>query len=168
MEDCGGWVGILFALPRGMSAVNLVPKKILVSTDFSEASDYAVKYAVGLAKQLGASLVLLHAYEIPLLTLPGSAAALAPEIVQKIVTASEDALRERAAGLRDSGVPIETMLKTGDARQTIVAVASFIHADLIVMGTHGRTGLSRVLIGSVAENVVRTATVPVLTVKPPA
>ena len=88
--------------------------------------------------------------------------------MQKIVTASEDALLERAAGLRDSGVPIETMLKTGDARQTIVAVASFIHADLIVMGTHGRTGLSRVLIGSVAENVVRTATVPVLTVKPPA
>ena len=71
-----------------MSAPNLVPKKNLVSTDFSVASDYAVQYAVGLAKQLWASQVSLHAYETPSLTLPGATAALPHGNAQERVTAA--------------------------------------------------------------------------------
>jgi nucleotide-binding universal stress UspA family protein len=141
-------------------------KRIVCPTDFSDAAAPAERLAAALARSLGAEVVLLHvASESPLWreTL-GTAQVRAVFEAQRKWAA--DALAERAVVLAGEGVGARGLVKVGVAWQEIVRVAADEHADMIVMGTHGRSGLDRLLLGSVTERVVRRAPCPVLTVRP--
>ena len=140
-----------------------LPKTILVATDFSESAEYSLDYAVALAGKLDAKIHLLNAIGIPSLGVPELGVALTSTLIDSMVKASQTELDKLAA--RRPQAQIETMLRTGDARDVIVHAAEEVRADLIVMGTHGRRGVSRALLGSIAEGVVRTAPCPVLTIR---
>ena len=135
--------------------------RILVPTDFSETSDRALDYAHLLARHFGASVHLLHV----LPDVAGPEASVQAFLADGAAERAE-ALADARASLRHRSVGIasqEALFGVADA--TIVAYASQARMDLIVMGTHGRTGVAHLLMGSVAERVVRTATCPVLTVR---
>jgi nucleotide-binding universal stress UspA family protein len=141
------------------------PSKILVSTDFSKASEHAVDYALGLARKLGAEVILLHAYELPMVGFPDGTLLATAEMANQIITSAQSLLDKMVVSRSDCGVRLTPLLRNGDPRDEILATAKRAGADLIVMGTHGRRGLARALLGSVAEAVVRTAECPVLTVR---
>jgi nucleotide-binding universal stress UspA family protein len=155
-----GWSGPSLA---PLSCMTL-PKTILVPTDFGDASQSAVDYAVALARKLGADLVILHTYEIPVVGFPDGAMVVTADLGERILEGAQSGLDKEVARVSTSGLAVRSMIKQGDAWRCILDATDEVGADLIVMGTHGRKGLPRVLIGSVAEKVVRTATVPVLTV----
>lgn len=137
-------------------------KKILFPTDFSHCSDAALGVATSLARDTGAKLLIVHIEEPPMAYGGGEMYYGLPD------PASEDlqAMLARVKPLDDS-VPFEHHLVVGDPAGSIVRLAEEQNADLIVMGTHGRTGLSRLLMGSVAEAVVRKSPCPVFTYKEP-
>jgi nucleotide-binding universal stress UspA family protein len=140
-------------------------RRILVPTDFTETSDHALEWALDLAKRLGAALTVLHAYEIPIVGFPDGAIIATPEIAGRIADASKAALESVMAKIRDRGVAVDGVLREGVPWEEINAVSDAIDADLVVIGTHGRRGLTRALLGSVAENVVRTAKRPIVTIR---
>jgi nucleotide-binding universal stress UspA family protein len=142
-----------------------LPKRILVPTDFSAQADSALDYAVDLAAKLHAHITIMHSYEIPMIGFPDGALAATADLTGRILTAAQDALQACVEARKNRGVQLSSLLRNGDPRQMINAVAQDIHADLIVMGTHGRRGISHALLGSVAESIVRTAKCPVLTVR---
>ncbi|HSP79376.1 MAG TPA: universal stress protein [Myxococcaceae bacterium] len=143
-------------------------RRILVPIDFSEHSRHALEHALSLAEPLGASVDLLHVWVPPrhvapdtLLLVPGSADA------SLETTGLTHAGRELHAWLeryRSSPVLLQAHLERGHAAETIAHVAEHGY-DLIVMGTHGRTGLARVMLGSVAQKVSTLAPCPVMTVR---
>lgn len=139
-------------------------EKILVPTDLGNGGASALAYAVGLAKSLGAELVLLHAFELPVVGFPDGALVATADLASRIINASQKALDEAVDKYKGQSVKITQLLKQGDPREVILAVTNDMNADLIVMGTHGRRGIARALIGSTTESVVRTSPVPVLTV----
>lgn len=135
--------------------------RILVPTDFSATSDGALEYARVLATRFGASLHLLHVLDDPFVADGLSAEAYiteAPSLKTAMLDDARARLRRRATGCTT------TEAIFGRAPATIVEYAQQVEIDLIVMGTRGRTGLAHLLLGSVAERVVRTAPCPVLTV----
>jgi nucleotide-binding universal stress UspA family protein len=136
---------------------------ILVAHDFSDCAEAALDTALALAGALQARVTLLHAYEVPTYVFPESVVATS-DLVGQVRGAAEEGLANVAERARKSGVKIDTILRQGVAWSEIDAAALALKCDLVVMGTHGRRGLSRVLLGSVAEKVVRTAPCPVLTV----
>ena len=140
-------------------------RRILVPTDFTETSDRALDWALDLAKRLGAAVTILHAYEIPIVGFPDGAIIATPEIAGRISDASKAALESTMARAQDRGVTVDGVLREGVPWEEINAVADAIDADLVVIGTHGRRGLTRALLGSVAENVVRTAHRPIVTIR---
>ncbi len=144
--------------------MNLVPKTILVGTDFGEASDRALDHAVALAQATNARIVLLHACPVEAFGFPEGPPA-TRDLLNEMQGAARSALDEVIARRQTARVPIEARVELGDARDALVAAAGQIHADLVVMGTHGRRGVRRALLGSVAESVTRTAPCPVLTVR---
>jgi nucleotide-binding universal stress UspA family protein len=137
-------------------------KKILFPTDFSTLSDAALQYATTLARDMGAKLVIVHIEEPP-------AAYGAGEMYYGIPDPDTAALTKMLEAVRpaDAAVPFEHRLVTGEPATEIVELAKEVGVDLIVMGTHGRTGLGRLLMGSVAESVVRRAACPVFIFKEP-
>jgi nucleotide-binding universal stress UspA family protein len=139
-------------------------KTILVPTDFGEPGRSALAYAVDLAQSVGAKVVLLHAFELPIMGFPDGVVVATADMATRIVTAAQKALDDAVAPYRKEKVEIQSLLTQGDPREVVLAVAKETSADLIVMGTHGRKGIARALIGSVTESVVRTSPVPVLTV----
>jgi nucleotide-binding universal stress UspA family protein len=141
-------------------------RKILCPVDFSEGSERAVAYAASLARQLGASIELVHVWASPVYAFPDGALILGAEAVDRLTTDLRGQLDACVARHADRDLLVAGRLVQGDSPREIVAVAKAIDADLVVMGTHGRTGLARALVGSVAERVVRTSPVPVLTVPP--
>ena len=141
----------------------MLPKNILVPTDISEGAEQALDYACELARTLGAQIHLLNVIGIPALGVPELGVALTASMIDGLVVGNQDAL-DRLARSRSTQIG-QVMVRTGDARDVINQTAKEIGADLIVMGTHGRRGISRALLGSVAENVVRTAPCAVLTVR---
>jgi len=134
---------------------------ILQPTDFSQHSEYAHEVACALAHDYGARLMILHV--APTMMVYGQG-VIPPD--PEVVSQEAQAQLERLKAPNDS-VQVKRRLEKGDPATEIVGVAEEIGADLIVMGTHGRTGLSRLLMGSVAEQVMRKACCPVLTVKAP-
>ena len=142
----------------------LLPKMILVPTDFGDPSAAALDYAIGLAGALGAEIVLLHSYELPIIGMPDGTMVATAELASRILEGAKVGLDKEVARRKDAGASIRAIIKQGDACQMINETADEVKAGLIVMGTHGRRGLPRALIGSVAEKVVRTAHVPVLTI----
>jgi nucleotide-binding universal stress UspA family protein len=143
-------------------------KRILVPTDFGSPSSAAVDYAINLASMAGASVTVFHAYEIPVIAVPDGTFVATPEMVTRIQSAAEAALRSTVESRRSSSVALDSLLREGRPWEAIHDAAKEVGADLIVLGTHGRHGLVRALLGSVTEKVVRTALVPVLVVHLPA
>ena len=136
--------------------------RILVPTDFSPNSEVALGLATSLARDSRGELVLAHVETIPLTAAGGEYFYAVPE------PPTEELMEKlQHVTLPDSQVPVERRLLAGDPADAIVRIAEAEHIDLIVMGTHGRKGLSRLLMGSVAESVVREAPCPVLTIKQP-
>lgn len=143
-------------------------KTILVPTDFSAYGDAAVDYAVRLAQPLDATVHLLHVVTMPVPGVGELGIINATAIAQLAARDAQTSLETLADRLRDRVTLGPVRVETGDPRESIDRVAEQIGADMIVMGTHGRRGLSRWFLGSLAESVVRTASCPVLTVHRPA
>lgn len=139
-------------------------KVILVPVDFSKGSEQAIGKAVELGRALGAKLHLLHAYQLPVFALPDAAVTMSPTYVADLTSNAQAALDRHRDALVPEGIEVETSVVEGLAASTIVERAAKVGATMIVMGTHGRSGFQRFLLGSTAERVVRTSTVPVLTV----
>jgi nucleotide-binding universal stress UspA family protein len=142
-----------------------LPKRILVATDFSDTANSAVDYAIMLARPFDAEVVLVHAWEIPVYAFPDGA-MIPGGLFDGLEAASDEALQKALKGNEKSGVRMRGVLRMGPAWREIGLVAESEKADLIVLGTHGRRGVVRMVLGSVAERVVRTAPCPVLTVGP--
>jgi universal stress protein A len=134
---------------------------ILHPTDFSPGSDAAFGYACDLARDYNAWLVVLYTLE-PALPMVGEGGPIATDLLELWDTTREqlDAVQPIVSGVR-----LRKVFRAGPAPATIVETANEVKADLIVMGTHGRTGIGRLFLGSVAEEVLRRAPCPVLTVK---
>jgi nucleotide-binding universal stress UspA family protein len=141
-------------------------KRILCATDFSDSAAPAERLAVTLAGPLGAEVVLLHVASDAPLWRESARLAQVRAVFEAQRKWAVDTLTERAQASSAHGVSARWLLRVGGAWQEIVGAAIDEHADLIVMGTHGRTGLERLLLGSVAEHVVRRAPCPVITVPP--
>jgi universal stress protein A len=135
-------------------------KKILFATDFSEASTGALQYATSLARDSGAALLIVHVEELPLPYAGGEMYLAQPEYPNPEIRKMLDSVVPP-----DKTVTFKHRLVLGVAADDIVKTAEEEGADLIVMGTHGRTGLMRVLMGSVTEAVMRHAPCPVLTIR---
>jgi len=135
-------------------------RTIVHPTDFSEPSQAAWELACALARDYSARLLIVHVYSPPPVYAPDGIAIPFPQ-------EEPAALRARLAELRpsDQRIACEHFLLEGDPAEKILELAQKEHADLIVMGTHGTTGLARLLVGSVAESVLRKAPCPVLTVR---
>jgi nucleotide-binding universal stress UspA family protein len=137
-------------------------RKILVPVDGSPLAETAVDHAVDLALKPGASLVLLRAAEAQM----GFPPADPVEAQVTAVREAEEYLVKVAERVRRAGVAnVETSVWYGAPATAIVEAASFQHPDLIVMTTHGRSGLGRMILGSVAESVLRSTTTPILLVR---
>jgi nucleotide-binding universal stress UspA family protein len=135
----------------------MAQQTILFPTDFSHASDAALEHAAALAKQSGARLLIVHVEEPPLAYGGGELYYGLPEPdSERILKMLEDV---RPA---DASVPFTHRLTMGDPASEIVRIAGEEAAQMIVLGTHGRTGMTRLLMGSVAEAIVRRAPCPVL------
>ncbi len=139
--------------------------RILVATDFSEHAEKAVEMGVSIAKTFGASIDLVHAIAPPFLVFTP------PEMSQPYILlddarrAARERLRATAEKIQAEGVEVRMHLSNTAPAEAIVSSAEGLESDLIVMGTHGYTGLKHVLLGSVAERTLRTAPCAVLTVK---
>ncbi len=142
-------------------------KTICCPIDFSDASRAAMEVAVDLARRMGARLTLLHAYPVPGYTFPDGSVVASPRMLQELAEQATRHLAEWQRQAQALGAP-EVAIHTavGEPAAEIVAWAKEQKLDLLVLGTHGRTGLEHALMGSVAERVVRRAHVPVLTVHP--
>ena len=144
--------------------------KILVPTDFSATADVALEYAKVLAGQLGASLHLLHVFSdpyAPAAYAPEVYARLPPSLRQQAIEQARECLRQRLTANEEEQFRGTYDIVSGLTAKQIVEYADDKGIDLIVMGTHGRRGVAHLLLGSVAEHVVRTAACPVLTVRNP-
>lgn len=132
----------------------LTTRRILVPHDFSDAADAALIDAIRLAHAFGARITLLHAFEDPAEGADDAAELvreMEPELCEKIGRQARKALEKVATRVRGSGVEITTKTRCGRPWSEIVSEAKEGRFDLIVMGTHGRTGLAHALLGSVAE-----------------
>ena len=145
--------------------------KIAVPVDFSDCSGAALERAAALQGVMGAQLLILHTYELPVLSMP-QATLMAGEMNASLVERDarfaqqqlDEFITKRSLTRSDT---VRTLIEVGPAAETIIAVAEREEADLVVMGTHGRTGLARVLLGSTTERVLRAVSCPVLTVRGP-
>jgi universal stress protein A len=140
-----------------------LPRKILVATDFSESAGRALDYAVDLAAKLEAELGLVHVLGITDLAVAELGAAITSAMLPSVTEDARKKLGELVAAC--PAAKIEAVLRDGDIRWEILGAARRFDAGLIILGTHGRRGISRTLLGSVAESVVRHAQCPVLVVR---
>lgn len=147
-------------------------RKILVPTDFSAGAEHALMRAIELGATFGASVTLLHAYDLPIVY--SEFYSIGPDALRSIEDSARahmaklELLAQRHAREHDAGATppvIDSKIVSGDASYAIVEEAKHGGFDLIVMGTHGRTGVSHLLIGSIAERVVRSAPCAVLTIR---
>ena len=137
--------------------------RVLFPTDFSPYSEKGLPYAVNLCKEFGATLVLLHINDLPLI-LPEYLPELSTSPTQDLEEYGQESLERLAAQVTE--VPVETIQATGRPHTEIAKIVEEQDIDLVVMPTHGRSGISHLLLGSVAEKVIRAAKCPVLTVRP--
>jgi len=143
-------------------------RRILWPTDFSPIAKAALPYAADMATERGADLVLLHVLpSVPPYAVAEISGAFLDRLDRETRSKAAAELRKLAAGGKHPGLRTRTVVAKGVTFDQILRVARRLRCDLIVLATHGRTGLRHVLMGSVAENVVRRAPCPVLTVRPP-
>jgi len=165
-----GYAAFLMVTSTSSGNSNMIQlNRILVPTDFSEFSRPALDYACAIAARFQSELHVLHVTPDPAMIVP-EAAAFSVESMQAQAEAQTKEAQQQLADLPgggwDNGRPIIREVRTGAAFLEILEYAKTQSIDLIVIGTHGRTGLMHVLMGSVAEKVVRKSPCPVLTVKP--
>jgi nucleotide-binding universal stress UspA family protein len=145
-------------------------RSILLPTDFSECASCALAYATSLAREFKASIICVHVIE-PVVPTVGYTGITEPLPIADISDQLEDSAGRELPKVAEceecAGLEIEEVIVHGDAAAEIVRVAKEREVDLIVIASHGRTGLGRMLFGSTAEEVVRHASCPVLVVKPP-
>ena len=135
-------------------------RSILLPTDFSECGNYALSYAASLARTFGASIICINVIE-PIVPTVGYSGMTEPLPIADITEQLEDSAERELPKLA------EELVVHGEAASEIVRAAKERDVDLIVISSHGRTGLGRIIFGSTAESVVRHASCPVLVVKPP-
>jgi universal stress protein A len=140
-------------------------KKILCPIDYSECSAKALRYASGMALKDSARLYLMHVVDKRVFDYGGPAYEAMPAPDPDAVARLEGKLKESVPKEVVGDIQIETLVTTGIPVEEILKAARDKEVDVIVMGTHGRTGLAHTVMGSVAENVVRYAPCPVLTVR---
>jgi universal stress protein A len=142
-------------------------RRVMMASDFSPASRAAFARAVELARANRATLLLMHAVTLPPPTLGGE--YIPPQTWERIDAAARAAAQTQLAALvakaRRAGVRAVGLIMTGSPHEVIVRAARARRADVLVLGTHGRTGLPRLFLGSVASRVLATAPCPVLTVR---
>lgn len=141
--------------------------RILIAVEDSPYSDQAIRYGVMLAKKMGSKIAMVHADEIPVSTpyiadpMLNETPLMIPEMMDIQEEASQN-LFKRISAEYGEGVKITKFIRVGRAQDEILAVAEEYNADLIILGTHGRTGLAHFISGSVSESVARRAKCPVL------
>src|SRR5262245_49851678 len=144
-------------------------RKMLVPVDFSPSSTAAIRYAVDLARAFDGTVHVLHAWEVPAYLRPDLtiwSGEISATLADQVRLGAENAMREFSKTNGLEGNPAVTYeVVQGAPYNAILTVAKDGDFDLVVMGTHGRTGISHVLLGSVAEKVVRHARCPVLTIR---
>lgn len=138
-------------------------KHILVATDFGKATAAALEAAASLALTCDAKLTVLHVWEVPIY--PYMDFMLNSEVITRVEDAAVNHLAEALESARKIVPGAQSMLKTGVPWAGIMDAVEETKPDLVVMGTHGRHGVERVMLGSVAEKLVRLSPVPVLTVR---
>jgi nucleotide-binding universal stress UspA family protein len=145
-------------------------RRILLPTDFSGCANYAFPYAAAIARATQARILCVHVVE-PVVPAVGYSGLADPMPIADMSEQLEDSAERELPRLTDceelKGLEVEEVIVHGDAAAEIVRVAGEQEADLIVISSHGRTGLGRMIFGSTAEAVVRHASCPVLVVKPP-
>jgi len=142
-----------------MSAFN----HVLVATDFGKPAEAAEELGIAFAERFGAKLTVLYVFSVP----NAAYATGSYWQVDQLERQARKALDAKTAKLKERFPQLASVMRSGAPWEEILAASKEMGADLIVMGTHGRRGLPRALLGSVAEKVVRTAAVPVLTVSSP-
>ena len=156
-------------LAQADPAAKATSRSILLPTDFSECANFALSYAASLARMFGASLICVHVIE-PMVPSVGYSGMTEPlpiaDISDQLEESAERELPKFAECKECDGLELEELIVHGEAASEIVRVANERKVDLIVVSSHGRTGLGRILFGSTAEAVVRHASCPVLVVKP--
>jgi nucleotide-binding universal stress UspA family protein len=146
----------------------MVFTRILVATDFSACADAALRAATALARAMGSTLAIVHVQSpLPAYAFAEGAAPDLARLEEDQRRWAQERLEQQAETVRASGLGVSTAIRVGTPADEVVEAAREMGADLIVVGTHGRTGLNRLLIGSVAERIVRTAPCPVLTIRDP-
>lgn len=143
-------------------------RHILVGTDFSDRSSAALRYAVGLARELSANLDLLHVVPPPArseLAINAYLERALPRVSEEILDEAAREMKRLLSTIPHEGVKVSTLVEAGDAAATIVRMATELPSDLIVMATHARTGLAELVLGSVAHRVLTCAPCPVLTLR---
>ena len=143
-------------------------RHILVPIDFSELSGMALATAADLARRFSAHMTLLHVYPVPGYVLPDGFVPAGPEVLAQVEARTQESLKAwQTEGQRLSGASVEIASSVGHAATEITQCALDRGVDLIVIGSHGRTGFAHLLLGSVAEKVLRSAPCPVLTMRAP-
>jgi glycine betaine transporter len=142
----------------------MLPRQILVPTDLSEGAEQALDYACELARVSGAQVHLLNVIGIPAIGVPELAITLTNAMIDQLATENQVAI-DRLARTRCTAPLGQVLVRAGNARDVITQTAKELGVDLIVMGTRGRRGISRALLGSIAETIVRSAPCAVLTVR---
>lgn len=144
-------------------------ERILTAIDFSENSDYAFEYALMLAKQFDAELNIVHVINEPVDLRGFYVPHISFEQLEKEIEEGAMKMMEKFCQSRLSGFSnFKTSIVTGIPYEAIIKKAEDINASLLVLGTHGRTGLDHLIFGSTAERIVRSASCPVLTIRMPA
>ena len=140
-------------------------KRILCATDFSAAAKRAYEYAIFLALKTNAEILVVHAYQLPALMMSEGMMEMPMELKTNLQNRLLEQLDAFVKAADTKGVTVNSRLCEAEPYVEIARTARDIGASLVIVGTHGRTGLSHLLIGSVAERVVRTCEVPVLVVR---
>ena len=139
-------------------------RRILFPTDFSQNAEYAFQYALTFAREFAAKLYVLHVIYFP----PQMPEYDIEQVINGLVKNAEKSLKRLIEKTKETEVIFHPEVRVGTEYSEIIEFAEKEKIDLVVMGTHGRTGLAHAFLGSVAERVVRYTSCPVLTVKPPA
>ena len=143
----------------------MIVQHVLVPIDFSATADRALAYAIALGQQLQARLTLLHVLDLTPVTMDEMPLGMTATYLDDLETDAQHLLQASRERVQRAGLQAESLLVQGTPTQTIIDTAGEQGVDLIIMGTHGRTGLAHVFLGSVAEHVVRQGPCPVLVVR---
>lgn len=142
-------------------------RKILVPLDGSVLAEAVLPHAQALAKSEGAEIVLLRVAVDPGAEFAFSDASLASGMIQEMEAETQKYMADVSMRAASGGGMVSTIVREGPVAETILAVASEINADLIAMSTHGRSGMRRWLLGTIADRVVNHSPVPVMLIRPP-